>query len=68
MDQAGAKRRTEKRVSEVRPPQLAASFSSSRASLIPRQLPASPMMVFPVEIEHALDVTVQCPQQADPSN
>ena len=42
-----------------RPPQLAASFISSRASLIPCQLPTSPMRVFPVRVEHALDVPVQ---------
>jgi len=43
---------------QVRPPQLAASFISSHASLIPRQLPTSRMMVFPVGVEHPLDVTV----------
>jgi hypothetical protein len=47
------------RQSHEGPPQLAASFISSRASLIPCQLPSSPMRVFPVGIEHALDVPVQ---------
>jgi hypothetical protein len=31
---------------------------SDLPSLIPRQLPASPMLVFPVGVEHALDETV----------
>jgi hypothetical protein len=52
--------------SSGRPPQLAASFISSRASLIPRQLPPSPMMVLPVGIEQALDVPVQRPHDTDP--
>ena len=34
-------------------------------STIACQLAATPMMVFPVSIEHALDVTVQCPRHAD---
>ena len=50
----------------VRPPQLAASFSSSRASSIPRQLPMSPMRVFPVGVKHPLDVPVQRGHDADP--
>jgi hypothetical protein len=32
--------------------------NSEFPSSIPRQLPASPMLVFPVAVEHALDVTV----------
>src|SRR5258708_6557943 len=34
-------------------------------SSVPRQLPAAPMMVFAIGIEHALDVAVQCPHDAD---
>src|SRR5439155_26912408 len=33
---------------------------------IPRQLPAAPMMVFPVRIERANVATIQCPHDADP--
>jgi hypothetical protein len=45
--------------------QSAASFISSRASPIPRQLPPSPMMVLPIRVEHALGVAVQRPHDAD---
>jgi hypothetical protein len=38
---------------------IAAYFSVVTPSAISSQLPASPMMVFPVGIEHALDVPVQ---------
>jgi hypothetical protein len=34
--------------------------NSGLPSSTPRQLAASPMLVFPVGVEHALDVTVQC--------
>jgi hypothetical protein len=50
----------------LRPPQLAASFILGCASLIPRQLPPSPMRVLPVRVEHALNVPVQRPPHADP--
>jgi hypothetical protein len=33
------------------------------SSLIPRQLPASPMPVLPRRIKHPFDVTVQCPMR-----
>ena len=36
-----------------------------RPSLIPRQLPASPMLVFPRWAEHAVDVAVQRPHDTD---
>jgi hypothetical protein len=35
-------------------------------SSIPCQLAPSPMMIFPVRVEHALDVTVQRPHDANP--
>jgi hypothetical protein len=34
--------------------------------LIPRQLAPTPMMVFPVRIEHALEAAVQGSHDADP--
>ena len=37
-------------------------------SCVPLELPTSPMRVLPVRIEHALDVTDQGPQHADPRN
>jgi hypothetical protein len=37
-------------------------------SSIPRQLAVFPMVVFPVGVEHALDVSVQRPQHLDPGN
>jgi hypothetical protein len=35
------------------------------ASSVARQLAASPVMVFPIRIERALDVAIQCPHDAD---
>jgi hypothetical protein len=32
---------------------------------IPLQPPLSPMMILAIRIEHALDVAVQCPHDAD---
>src|SRR5258706_9935963 len=37
----------------------------TRASSIPRQLPAAPVVIFPIWIEHALNVPVQCPHDTD---
>ena len=36
-----------------------------KSSSIPRQLPLSPMCVFAIRVEHALDVTVRRPQDVD---
>jgi hypothetical protein len=33
--------------------------------LIPRELPAAPMMLFMIGIKHPLDVAVQCPHDTD---
>jgi hypothetical protein len=38
---------------------------SFRATLISRELPTSPMRVLPVRVEHALDVPIQRPHDAD---
>jgi hypothetical protein len=43
-------------------PDIIASFLSA----IPLELPAAPMMVFPIRIKHARDIPVQCPHDANP--
>src|SRR5712672_3478806 len=39
--------------------------SAERRSSIPRQLAASPMLVFAQRVEHAFDMSVQCPHDTD---
>jgi hypothetical protein len=41
------------------------SGTAQSGLFIPLQLPLAPMGVFAIGIEHALDVAVQCPHDAD---
>jgi hypothetical protein len=50
----------------VSSPKTSYPKATQRLSLFSLELPSPPMRVFPARVEHALDVPVQCPHDADP--